>query len=198
MSWCGGGADVGEVAILGPSRRPRGGLAPLAGLGGMVVVSEGHGRGRLRGSWGMRAAPRGNRAAKLALGDWYWSVPQEKLATADGSDPTLPTSGLLRQEQVLRGLSLEKGLVYTVSWAKVPRQVGRCSAAAPPNLAAAVEDNPERKGEGVAKKPPWYSKKELDVYHDDDECDKGNNIEPENIAYGTGNLPKCETCKRLG
>jgi hypothetical protein len=50
----------------------------------------------------------------------------------------------------------------------------------------------------MAKKPPWYSKKELDVYHDDDECDKGNNIEAENVAYGTGNLPKCETCKSLG
>jgi hypothetical protein len=57
---------------------------------------------------------------------------------------------------------------------------------------------PGTKGEDVAKKPPWYSKKELDVYHDDDACDKGNNIEAENIAYGTGNLPKCETCKRLG
>ena len=50
----------------------------------------------------------------------------------------------------------------------------------------------------MAKKPPWYSKRQLEAYHDDDECDKGNNIEAENIVYGTGGLPKCETCKSLG
>lgn len=49
----------------------------------------------------------------------------------------------------------------------------------------------------MAKKSPWYSKKQMDVYHDDTDCDKGNNIESENIAYGTGGLPKCSTCKDL-
>jgi hypothetical protein len=49
----------------------------------------------------------------------------------------------------------------------------------------------------MAKKSPWYSKKQMDVYHDNTDCDKCNNIEQENIAYGTGNLPKCSTCKDL-
>jgi len=49
----------------------------------------------------------------------------------------------------------------------------------------------------VAKVSPWYSKKQKDVYHDNTDCDKGNNIESENIAYGTGGLPKCDTCKKL-
>jgi hypothetical protein len=50
----------------------------------------------------------------------------------------------------------------------------------------------------MAKKSPWHSKKQMDVYHDDTNCDKGNNIERENIASGTGGLPKCSTCKSLG
>jgi hypothetical protein len=37
----------------------------------------------------------------------------------------------------------------------------------------------------------------LDVYHDDTDCDKGNNIEPENVAQGTGGLEKCERCTEL-
>ena len=55
----------------------------------------------------------------------------------------------------------------------------------------------------MAKVSPWYSKKQKDVYHDNTDCDKGNNIESENIAYGTGGLPKVRyvqgpQLKRLG
>lgn len=51
----------------------------------------------------------------------------------------------------------------------------------------------------MAKKPPWHSKREIDrkVYHDDDKCTEGNNIESYNRVAGTGNRPKCEHCQRL-
>lgn len=35
------------------------------------------------------------------------------------------------------------------------------------------------------------------VYHDDNKCTEGNNIEKENLRSGTGGRPKCEHCKRL-
>ncbi len=49
----------------------------------------------------------------------------------------------------------------------------------------------------MAKTDPWYSTKTMDRYHDETECNTGNNIEQENIAQGTGNLPKCEECIRI-
>ncbi len=48
----------------------------------------------------------------------------------------------------------------------------------------------------MAKKSPWHSVKR-DVYHDDTDCNVGNNIESENIRQGTGGKRKCVECKRL-
>ena len=44
---------------------------------------------------------------------------------------------------------------------------------------------------------PFYSKVQKDVYHDNNQCAEGNNIEPKNKVSGTGGLPKCDHCKRL-
>ena len=45
---------------------------------------------------------------------------------------------------------------------------------------------------------PFHSKKpDTKVYHDNDKCTEGNNIETENKVSGTGGLPLCEHCKRL-
>ena len=49
----------------------------------------------------------------------------------------------------------------------------------------------------MAKKAPWHSIKS-DRYHDNTDCNTGNNIERENIRSGTGGKAKCEECKRLG
>jgi hypothetical protein len=49
----------------------------------------------------------------------------------------------------------------------------------------------------MAKTSPWYSTKTKDVYHDETKCNTGNNIEQENVAKGTGGLPKCTECKRI-
>jgi len=54
-----------------------------------------------------------------------------------------------------------------------------------------------RKEGKMAKTTPWYSKKTKDVYHDNDKCTVGNNIEKENWSWGTGNLPKCKYCEQL-
>ncbi|MDO8433670.1 MAG: hypothetical protein Q7S58_14795 [Candidatus Binatus sp.] len=35
------------------------------------------------------------------------------------------------------------------------------------------------------------------VYHDNDRCTEGNNIESYNRVPGTGGHPKCEHCARL-
>jgi hypothetical protein len=35
------------------------------------------------------------------------------------------------------------------------------------------------------------------VYHDNDKCTEGNNIETYNRVDGTGGRPKCEHCARL-
>ena len=46
---------------------------------------------------------------------------------------------------------------------------------------------------------PWYSIKIQDrnVYHDNDKCTEGNNIEAKNRRSGTGGRPKCDHCTRL-
>ncbi len=49
----------------------------------------------------------------------------------------------------------------------------------------------------MAKTDPWYSKVTMDVYHDETECNTGNNIETENVVKGTGGLPKCSECKGI-
>lgn len=49
----------------------------------------------------------------------------------------------------------------------------------------------------MAKKSPWYSTLTRDVHHDESTCHIGNNIESENVASGTGGLPKCKECKRI-
>ena len=49
----------------------------------------------------------------------------------------------------------------------------------------------------MAKVSPFHSKVQKDVYHDNDRCTEGNNIESYNRVSGTGGLPKCSHCKRL-
>ena len=45
---------------------------------------------------------------------------------------------------------------------------------------------------------PFHSKLPgTSVYHDNNQCTEGNNIEASNRAAGTGNLPKCQHCARL-
>lgn len=51
----------------------------------------------------------------------------------------------------------------------------------------------------MAKVPAFHSKRETDrkVYHDNDKCTEGNNIETYNRVPGTGGRPKCDHCSRL-
>ena len=51
----------------------------------------------------------------------------------------------------------------------------------------------------MAKVPPFHSKGASDrkVYHDNDKCTEGNNIETYKRVSGTGGYPKCEQCARL-
>lgn len=48
----------------------------------------------------------------------------------------------------------------------------------------------------MAKVAPWYSVLR-DIYHDNTECNTGNNIERENVRRGTGGKRHCEECARL-
>lgn len=43
---------------------------------------------------------------------------------------------------------------------------------------------------------PWHSVKPYapQVYHDETQCNTGNNIEAENRRSGTGNRPRCNEC----
>jgi len=50
----------------------------------------------------------------------------------------------------------------------------------------------------MAKVSPFHSKVTLDVHHDNDQCKTGDNIEPYNKVAGTGGLPRCQECARLG
>jgi len=48
----------------------------------------------------------------------------------------------------------------------------------------------------MGKVAPFRSKlPSADVYHNNDKCTKGNNIESYNLVSGTGGLPLCEECK---
>lgn len=50
----------------------------------------------------------------------------------------------------------------------------------------------------MAKVNPFHSKLTgTKVYHDNNQCTEGNNIETKNRIAGTGGLPKCDHCKRL-
>jgi hypothetical protein len=51
----------------------------------------------------------------------------------------------------------------------------------------------------MAKVPPFHSKKTGDpeVYHDNDRCTEGNNIEKENRVLGTGGRRRCKRCTEL-
>ena len=45
---------------------------------------------------------------------------------------------------------------------------------------------------------PWHSSKVPDVYHDNTDCTKGNNIEPEYCVKGKGeNRRRCDHCTDL-
>lgn len=45
---------------------------------------------------------------------------------------------------------------------------------------------------------PFHSKrKEVEVYHNNNKCTEGNNIERENLRQGTGGRRLCERCKDL-
>lgn len=48
------------------------------------------------------------------------------------------------------------------------------------------------------KVAPFHSKKEgTEVYHNNDKCTEGNNIESYNKEPGTGGLRLCERCQEL-
>lgn len=45
---------------------------------------------------------------------------------------------------------------------------------------------------------PFYSKRKgLKVYHNNNKCTEGNNIERENLRQGTGGRRLCKRCKKL-
>ncbi|HMG75830.1 MAG TPA: hypothetical protein VK582_20185 [Pyrinomonadaceae bacterium] len=48
----------------------------------------------------------------------------------------------------------------------------------------------------MPKKAPWHSTKS-DVYHNNTECNTGNNIETENLEQGTGGKKLCSECAGL-
>lgn len=47
------------------------------------------------------------------------------------------------------------------------------------------------------KTSPWHSSVTKDVYHDETQCETGDNIQPENKVQGDGGLPKCSECTRI-
>lgn len=51
----------------------------------------------------------------------------------------------------------------------------------------------------MSKVKPWHSIRETDrkVYHDNDRCTEGNNIETKYRKDGTDGRRKCEHCDRL-
>ncbi len=48
----------------------------------------------------------------------------------------------------------------------------------------------------MAKRSPWHST-ESDAYHNNTECNTGNNIESEHRRPGTGGKRLCQECARL-
>lgn len=51
----------------------------------------------------------------------------------------------------------------------------------------------------MAKISPWHSTRESDpkVYHDNDACTEGNNIETKYRKAGTDGRRRCDHCTRL-
>ena len=47
----------------------------------------------------------------------------------------------------------------------------------------------------MAKVKPFHTKEKTDVYHNDNKCTEGNNIEKYNKRPGTGGKRKCKGCK---
>lgn len=63
-----------------------------------------------------------------------------------------------------------------------------------------MQKDRKKQGGGVMPKvDPWHSKKpKSKVYHDNNKCHVGNNIEKENWATGTGNKQyRCNICEKL-
>jgi len=54
-------------------------------------------------------------------------------------------------------------------------------------------------GVNMSRVSSFHSKKETDrkVYHDNNKCTEGNNIEKKYLASGTDGRPLCDHCKRL-
>jgi hypothetical protein len=51
----------------------------------------------------------------------------------------------------------------------------------------------------MAKVPPFHSalQQHRNVYHDNDKCTEGNNIEAKYRRPGTDGRPRCEHCAKL-
>ncbi len=50
----------------------------------------------------------------------------------------------------------------------------------------------------MARVPPFHSNLAgTRVYHTNNACTEGNNIEPQNRRPGTGGYPPCDHCNRL-
>jgi hypothetical protein len=51
----------------------------------------------------------------------------------------------------------------------------------------------------MSKVAAWHSKRESDpkVYHDENTCTEGNNIETKNRVAGADGRPKCKRCKEI-
>ncbi|MFH1233381.1 MAG: hypothetical protein V1649_01880 [Patescibacteria group bacterium] len=45
-------------------------------------------------------------------------------------------------------------------------------------------------------KKEWHSDEETKVYHNNKDCNTGNNIEKENMENGTGGKRLCKECQR--
>ncbi len=50
----------------------------------------------------------------------------------------------------------------------------------------------------MAKKKPWHSKQQTNVYHNDTNCTTGNNIEDRNMTPGKGGKRLCKECQKSG
>jgi hypothetical protein len=50
----------------------------------------------------------------------------------------------------------------------------------------------------MAKVSPFHSRLNASVHHNNNSCTEGDNIESYNRVAGTGGLPLCAHCRRLG
>ena len=65
-------------------------------------------------------------------------------------------------------------------------------------MIAGLNDQINDLGGLVMQVNPFHSKrKEVEVYHNNNKCTEGNNIERENLRQGTGGRRLCERCKEL-